>query len=99
VLSDWNQRNDGEFTPHKSMGRPTVEPSADVAEVIRSLIKTANLSGASLSTPILRQKLGEHGYDNGGGSQHKQLGRLPHFIAINTTRERRRRVSTPVEMQ
>jgi len=27
VLSDWICRNDGEFTPHKTMGRPAVEPS------------------------------------------------------------------------
>ena len=34
VLSDWICRNDGEFTPHKTMGRPAVEPSTDIAEVI-----------------------------------------------------------------
>ena len=88
VLCDWNHRNDGKFTPHKIMGRPTVEPSADIAEVIRNLIRTANLTGTPLATPILCQKLGEHGYT----LSKKQLLHVLHLLGYYYGRGERRNI-------
>jgi hypothetical protein len=45
-----------------------IEPDANIVEIIRKLVNTANFSGTPLSTPIFRRKLGEYGHDisNGG---------------------------------
>jgi len=75
VLSDWN-RNDGKFTPHKTIGRPTIEPNADIAAVIRSLVQAANRSGTPLATTTMRQQLAEHGHT----LSKWQLLRVLHFL-------------------
>src|ERR1044072_3333107 len=38
VVSDWNKRNDGSFTPHKTIGRPKFEPDENVSELLRTKI-------------------------------------------------------------
>lgn len=88
VVSDWNRRNDGQFTPHKTMGRPIMEPDCDIAELIRSLIRTANASGTSLATAILRQKLAEHGHTLSKG----QLLRVLHLLGYYYGRGERRNI-------
>lgn len=88
VLWDWNSRDDGEFTPHKTLGRPIAEMDANIAEVIRSLVKTANLTGAPLSTQILREKLSEHGHVLSKG----QLLRMLHFLGFYYGRGERRNI-------
>ena len=55
VMSDWNCRNDGQFTRWVGL-------ECDVAKAIRNLIRTANASGMPLVTAILCQKLAEHGH-------------------------------------
>jgi len=88
VVSDWNCRNDGLFTPHETLGRPITKPDDNIAELIRNFVKTANLSGAPLSTPILRQKLSEHSHMI---SKWKLL-RLLHFLGYYYGRGERRNI-------
>src|SRR5688572_27849390 len=64
IVVDWNKRNDGKFTPHMKMGRPAKKLSQDIAEVIRSLVITANTSGTPLSTVVLRRQLEESGWSS-----------------------------------
>ena len=70
------------------MGRPIMEPDCDVAELVRSLIRTANASGAPLATAILRQKLAEHGHT----LSKWQLLRVLHLLGYYYGRGERRNI-------
>src|SRR5262245_9836995 len=70
------------------MGRPTGEPNPNIVEVIRNLVKTVNTSGLPLATPILCQKLAEHGHK----ISKWQLLRLLHFLGFYYSRGEHRNI-------
>ncbi|CAI2184731.1 13233_t:CDS:1, partial [Funneliformis geosporum] len=45
VVSDWNKRNDGTFTPHKTLGQPISQPDENVSDLLRTKILNANKTG------------------------------------------------------
>ncbi len=53
VLSDWNQHNDGTFTPHQNLGRPKSQPDEDITSLLRAHIINSNKTEQQLSTPFL----------------------------------------------
>ncbi|UZO27911.1 uncharacterized protein OCT59_021463 [Rhizophagus irregularis] len=63
VVSDWYNRSDDTFTPHKILGRPKFQPDENVSELLRTKILDANKKAEQLSTVILRQYLLEQGYN------------------------------------
>ncbi|CAG8709054.1 21085_t:CDS:2 [Rhizophagus irregularis] len=62
VVADWNKRNDGTFTPHKTLGRPKFQTDDDVSELLRTKILNSNKTAEQVSTPVLCQFLSENGY-------------------------------------
>ncbi|UZO24481.1 uncharacterized protein OCT59_016779 [Rhizophagus irregularis] len=63
MVSDWYNRSDDTFTPHKVLGRPKFQPDENVSELLRTKILDANKKAEQLSTVILRQYLLEQGYN------------------------------------
>ncbi|UZO29622.1 uncharacterized protein OCT59_023086 [Rhizophagus irregularis] len=55
VVSDWYNRSDDTFTPHKVLRRPKFQPDENVSELLRTTILDANKKAEQLSTVILRQ--------------------------------------------
>ncbi|UZO23183.1 uncharacterized protein OCT59_015527 [Rhizophagus irregularis] len=68
VVSDWYNRSDDTFTPHKVLRRPKFQPDENVSELLRTKILDANKKAEQLSTVILRQYLLEQGYNFLNGS-------------------------------
>ncbi|CAB5092983.1 unnamed protein product [Rhizophagus irregularis] len=62
VVADWNKRNDGTFTPHKTLGWPKFQTDDDVSELLRTKILNSNKTAEQVSTPVLCQFLSENGY-------------------------------------
>ena len=42
VVSDWKSRGDNTFTPHKTLGRPKLQPDENLSEILRTKILNAN---------------------------------------------------------
>ncbi|GBC22902.2 hypothetical protein H257_11777 [Rhizophagus irregularis DAOM 181602=DAOM 197198] len=63
VVSDWKSRGDNTFTPHKTLGRPKLQPDENLSEILRTKILNANKTAEQLSTHTLQQFLAEKGYD------------------------------------
>ena len=63
VVSDWKSRGDNTFTPHKTLGRPKLQPDENLSEILRTKILNANKTAEQLSTYTLQQFLAEKGYD------------------------------------
>ncbi|CAI2187370.1 8918_t:CDS:2, partial [Funneliformis geosporum] len=45
VVSDWNKRNNGTFTPHKTLGRPISQPDENVSDLLSTKILNVNKTG------------------------------------------------------
>lgn len=86
VLSDWNQRNDGSFSPNKPIGRAKVQPSEDIALLLNTKILESNSTGRQLSTSVLRKHLSKNGYD----LSKWQLLRVLHHLGYYYGRSERR---------
>ncbi|CAB4408974.1 unnamed protein product [Rhizophagus irregularis] len=59
VVSDWYNRSDDTFTPHKVLGRPKFQPDENVSELLRTKILDANKKAEQLSTGERRNILHE----------------------------------------
>lgn len=63
MVADWNKRGDNTFTPHKTLGRPKLQPDENISELLRTKILNSNKAAEQLSTHNLRQFLAEKGYE------------------------------------
>ena len=63
VVSDWKSRGNNSFTPHKTLGRPKLQPDENISEILRTKILYANKTVEQLSTHTLRQFFAEKGYN------------------------------------
>ncbi|GBC18536.2 hypothetical protein H257_11777 [Rhizophagus irregularis DAOM 181602=DAOM 197198] len=59
VVSDWYNRSDDTFTPHKVLRRPKFQPDENVSELLRTKILDANKKAEQLSTGERRNILHE----------------------------------------
>ncbi|CAB4394660.1 unnamed protein product [Rhizophagus irregularis] len=59
VVSDWYNRSDDTFTPHKVLGRPKFQPDENVSELLHTKILDANKKAEQLSTGERRNILHE----------------------------------------
>ncbi|CAB4396593.1 unnamed protein product [Rhizophagus irregularis] len=80
VVSDWYNRSDDTFTPHKVLGRPKFQPDENVSELLRTKILDANKKAEQLSTVILRQYLLEQGYNFSKWKLLRVLHRLGYYF-------------------
>jgi len=80
VVSDWNNRGDNTFTPHKTLGRPKSEPNENLSELLRTKILDSNKKAEQLNTPILRQFLSENGYELSKWTLLRVLHRLGYYF-------------------
>ena len=55
MVADWNKHSDNTFTPHKTLGRPKLQPDENISEILRTKILNANKTAEQLSTYTLRQ--------------------------------------------
>ncbi|GBC35133.2 conserved hypothetical protein [Rhizophagus irregularis DAOM 181602=DAOM 197198] len=80
VVSDWYNRSDDTFTPHKVLRRPKFQPDENVSELLRTTILDANKKAEQLSTVILRQYLLEQGYNFSKWKLLRVLHRLGYYF-------------------